>query len=61
MFGLSSVPALLQGLGMLLLPSSPRWLVSVQKNREVCIIVLTLMYDILLENSLTLRTCIESK
>ena len=35
MFGLSSIPAFLQGVGMLSLPSSPRWLVSKQKHRQV--------------------------
>ena len=35
MFGLSSLPALLQGLAMAFLPSSPRWLVLKKREAEV--------------------------
>ncbi|XP_065061741.1 solute carrier family 2, facilitated glucose transporter member 12-like [Rhopilema esculentum] len=39
MFGLSAIPALLQGLGMMFLPSSPRWLVSMQNIQEARLVV----------------------
>ena len=35
MFGLSSIPAALQAMGMIFLPSSPRWLLTKGREMEV--------------------------
>ena len=35
MFGISAVPAVLQGAGMFFLPKSPRWLIVNGKDQEV--------------------------
>eukprot|EP00112_Aurelia_sp_Birch-Aquarium-sp1_P016629 Seg3788.2 transcript_id=Seg3788.2/GoldUCD/mRNA.D3Y31 product="Solute carrier family 2 facilitated glucose transporter member 12" protein_id=Seg3788.2/GoldUCD/D3Y31 len=42
MFGLSSLPALLQGLAMAFLPSSPRWLVLKKREAEASRVILAL-------------------
>ncbi|XP_032220326.2 solute carrier family 2, facilitated glucose transporter member 12-like isoform X1 [Nematostella vectensis] len=36
MFGLSGVPALIQGIGMYFLPMSPRWLIVKGKDEQAC-------------------------
>ena len=40
MFGLSGVPALIQGVGMFFLPHSPRWLIVNGQDEKVLIIFL---------------------
>lgn len=35
MFGISAIPAVLQALGMLFLPASPRWLITMGKEARV--------------------------
>ena len=55
MFGLSGIPAVIQGVGMFFLPKSPRWLVVNGKDQQV--LTLTHSTDSK-SNSLCLCVCV---
>lgn len=49
MFGLSGIPALIQGVGMFFLPHSPRWLiVNGQDEKVPMMMTMTLFFNFIL-------------
>ena len=58
MFGLSGIPAVIQGVGMFFLPKSPRWLVVNGKDQQVSTLTHSLCLCVCVCVSLCVCVCV---